>query len=99
MPSSRGASPLSLSSMAKAPSSKTTLPPLPETYELALQELEQLVGTIESGAMPLDELLSAYQRGAQLLAFCRARLDAVDRQVRLLDGTPVSADEEEAGDA
>ena len=84
--------------MAKAPSSKTNTPPLPETYEQALQELEQLVGTIESGAMPLDDLLSAYQRGAQLLSFCRARLDAVDQQVRLLDGTAIEADRED-GDA
>lgn len=86
--------------MAKAHTSKTNLPPLPDTYELALQELEQLVGTIESGAMPLDALLSSYQRGAQLLGFCRARLDAVDQQVRLLDGTPVDAsDAQEDGDA
>lgn len=82
--------------MAKA-SSKTTLPPLPSSYEMALQELEHLVDTIESGTMPLDDLLSAYQRGAQLLAFCRARLDAVDQQVRLLDGTPVAAEDEDAG--
>jgi exodeoxyribonuclease VII small subunit len=30
-------------------------------------------------------LLDAYRRGAQLLSFCRARLQAVEEQVRLLD--------------
>ncbi len=57
----------------------------PASYEAALEELEQLVGRIESGQMPLDDLLSGYQRGAALLAFCRDRLQAVQDQVRVLD--------------
>lgn len=60
-------------------------PPLPATYEEALAELEQLVGQMESGALPLDRLLASYQRGAQLLQFCRTRLDAVEQQVKLLE--------------
>ena len=60
-------------------------PPLPATYEEALAELEQLVGRMESGALPLDSLLASYQRGAQLLQFCRTRLEAVEQQVKLLE--------------
>jgi exodeoxyribonuclease VII small subunit len=71
-------------SPATAPSAGD-LPPLPATYEAALQELEALVGRIESGQMPLDELLGAYQRGASLLGFCRSKLDAVDEQIKVLD--------------
>lgn len=59
--------------------------PLPASYELAVQELEQLVSRLESGQLPLDELLGAYRRGATLLAFCRERLQAVEDQVKLLD--------------
>ena len=33
----------------------------------------------------LDGLLSAYKRGAQLLEFCRSRLDAVEEQVKVLE--------------
>ena len=58
---------------------------MPASYEAALQELEQLVGQLESGQMPLDQLLSGYQRGAQLLAFCRGRLEEVENQVKVLD--------------
>ena len=58
---------------------------MPATYEAALQELEQLVGRLESGAMPLDQLLSGYQRGAELLAFCRDKLVAVENQIKVLD--------------
>ena len=80
--------------MAKA--SSPPAPTLPDTYELALTELEQLVANIEAGAMPLEALLSAYQRGSQLLSFCRGKLDAIDQQVRLLDGTAVDAGGDEA---
>ena len=58
---------------------------LPDTYEAALQELEQLVGLIESGQLPLEQLLTGYQRGAELLKFCRDRLEAVESQIKVLD--------------
>ena len=59
---------------------------LPATYEDALSELERLVAAMESGQLPLDRLLDSYRRGAELLNFCRARLDAVEQQVKVLEG-------------
>ncbi|MFN9727162.1 exodeoxyribonuclease VII small subunit [Acidovorax sp.] len=70
--------------MPKSPATPAA-PPEPASYEAALQELEQLVGSIESGQMPLDQMLAGYQRGATLLAFCRGRLEAVQDQIRVLD--------------
>jgi len=67
--------------MPKAKTSDTT----PASYESALQELETLVQQMESGQMPLAELLIGYQRGAELLAYCRAQLDAVEAQIKVLD--------------
>jgi exodeoxyribonuclease VII small subunit len=58
---------------------------LPHSYEDAMQELESLVRRLESGEMPLDQLLSGYQRGAALLQFCRDRLQAVEDQIKVLD--------------
>ena len=58
---------------------------VPTSYEAALHELEQLVARLESGDMPLEQLLTQYQRGAELLKFCRDRLEAVDNQVKVLD--------------
>ena len=59
---------------------------LPATYEEAMAELEQLVARMEAGALPLEQLLVAYQRGALLLGFCRDRLQAVEDQVKVLEG-------------
>jgi len=60
-------------------------PAAPANYEAALQELEQLVARLESGDMPLEQLLTQYQRGAELLQFCRDRLAAVEDQIKVLD--------------
>ena len=65
------------------PKPKTTEP---TSYEAALQELEQLVVRIESGQLPLDQLLAGYQRGAALLALCRERLEAVQNPIQVLEG-------------
>ncbi len=70
--------------MAKAPASPTPAA-TPANYEAALEELEQLVSRLESGDMPLEQLLSGYQRGAELLQYCRDKLQAVENQVNVLD--------------
>lgn len=64
---------------------------MPATYEAAMTELEQLVGQLESGAMPLEQLLSGYHRGAELLQFCRDRLQAVEDQIKVLDDGTLKA--------
>jgi exodeoxyribonuclease VII small subunit len=67
--------------------STPSAPAAPETYEAALQELEGLVARLESGQLPLDQLLTGYQRGAQLLTFCKGKLEEVESQVKVLEGT------------
>ena len=64
---------------------QTPTPTEPANYEQALTELEGLVSAMENAQLPLDDLLKSYRRGAQLLQFCRARLQAVEQQVKLLE--------------
>ncbi len=65
----------------------TPVPPAaaPASYEDALGELDRLVQTMEAGQLPLDRLLESYKRGADLLSFCRTRLEAVEQQVKVLE--------------
>jgi exodeoxyribonuclease VII small subunit len=58
---------------------------LPDSYEDALVELDALVASMEAGQLPLDRMLESYRRGAELLNFCRSRLEAVEAQVRLVE--------------
>lgn len=55
------------------------------SFEAALAELEQVVADMESGKLPLEESLAAYQRGAELLKQCRSRLDDAQQRVRILE--------------
>jgi exodeoxyribonuclease VII small subunit len=69
--------------MPRQATKPTPEPPL--AYEDALGELERLVQSMENAQLPLDQLLSSYQRGAELLAHCRTRLEAVEQQVKVLE--------------
>lgn len=58
---------------------------MPASYEEALSELDALVASMEAGQLPLDRMLESYRRGSELLGLCRARLEAVEEQVRILE--------------
>ena len=59
--------------------------PLPSRYEEGIDELEQLIRSMESGSLPLDALYQTYQRGTQLLNFCRDKLAAIENQIQVLE--------------
>jgi exodeoxyribonuclease VII small subunit len=54
-------------------------------FESAMTELEQIVADMEAGKLSLEDSLAAYKRGAELLSFCRARLEDAQQQVRVLE--------------
>ncbi len=54
------------------------------TFEQAQAELEQIVERLEQGKAPLDEALALWEKGEQLYAFCRARLDTAQGKVEEL---------------
>ena len=61
-----------------------TGPAQPTSYGDAVQQLERLIDGLESGQLPLEELLGQYRRGTELLRYCRAQLQAVEDQVKVL---------------
>jgi len=56
-----------------------------QTFEGALTELEHIVARMEGGQLSLEQSLSAYKRGAELLKFCQAQLVDVQQQVKVLE--------------
>lgn len=56
----------------------------PESFEAAMEELEQIVAAMEAGQTPLDESLRLYERGTFLVKHCQQRLDAAESQIRKL---------------
>ncbi len=66
---------------------KKSAPEQPSTsFEQAMAELDQLVAKMESGELPLEASVAAYQRGSELVKYCAAQLERVERQVKVLEG-------------
>lgn len=68
------------------PMMESTATGTPVSFEAALQELERLVQTLETGNLPLEDSLAAYGRGMALLKFCQETLAAAEQKIRILDG-------------
>ena len=64
----------------------STPPETTLTFERALEELEAIVARMEDGKLPLEESLAAYQRGAELVKVCAAKLDAAQARIAILEG-------------
>ena len=56
----------------------------PKTFEEGLQELEQILSDIESGALGLEDSLGKYERGTFLIEHCRGVLATAEKQIELL---------------
>ncbi len=56
----------------------------PLSYETAIAELESIVSQMESEKLTLEQSLSAYKRGAELLKICQQSLVAAEQQIQML---------------
>jgi exodeoxyribonuclease VII small subunit len=57
----------------------------PQSFEAALAEIEEIVAAMEGGALPLEQALAAYKRGAELLQYCQLQLRDAQQQVKILE--------------
>lgn len=64
---------------------KPAKPASPPNFESALTELEQVVASMEAGQMPLEDSLTAYRRGMELLKYCQTALQDAQQQVKILE--------------
>jgi exodeoxyribonuclease VII small subunit len=73
-------------------------------FETAMRDLEELVGRLEQGDLPLEESLAAFERGVMLTRTCQAALKEAEQKVEILlkkAGEPAiedfTADDSKAG--
>ncbi len=55
-----------------------------KSFEKSLAELEQIVGKLESGDLPLEESLELFEKGIKLSRECRTRLTNAERRIEIL---------------
>jgi len=54
------------------------------SFEAALTNLETIVESMESGDVPLDELLAKFEEGNKLLKICESRLKDAELKIEQL---------------
>ncbi len=76
-----------------------------KTFEQSLKQLEDIVGELESGDLPLEKALKKFEEGIQLSSYCSEMLDATEKKIsQLLKGQDAQVMEkpflsdEDAGD-
>ena len=53
-------------------------------FEEALAELEQLVAKMETGKLPLEELMKNFEKGSKLVNSCRKKLSELEAKIEIL---------------
>ncbi|WDR02559.1 exodeoxyribonuclease VII small subunit [Devosia algicola] len=66
------------------------------SFEAALEQLEQIVGKLESGKAPLAESIAIYERGEALKSHCETLLRTAEARIEKItlskDGKPVGSE-------
>jgi exodeoxyribonuclease VII small subunit len=72
-----------MSKNAKPASINTSDPPA--SFESAMDELEKIVGSMESSELSLEASLAAHKRGLELARYCQELLTQAQQQVTVLE--------------
>ncbi|MDB6172437.1 MAG: xseB [Chthoniobacteraceae bacterium] len=55
-----------------------------QTFETAIERLENIVQTMESDKMPLEELLTRYEEGIKLVKVCQEKLETAEKRIDII---------------
>ena len=58
-------------------------------FEKQLEQLEEVIASLEQGDMPLDKSIEAYKRGVELTRTLRAQLNGAIEQLKVLDADTI----------
>ncbi len=59
-------------------------------FEAAYRELEETVEKLESGDLPLEEVIALYKRGVALAKRCQTQLDEAELTIKTVNGTIIN---------
>jgi len=60
------------------------------SFEQALEQLSNLVAQLESGELPLEESVAAFEKGVKLSRRCEALLDEAEQRLQVLNNSDTS---------
>lgn len=53
-------------------------------FEKAMARLEKIVSEMESGELPLEDMIARFEEGQGLITFCTGKLNEVEKKVEML---------------
>lgn len=53
-------------------------------FEDAMKRLEEIVQSLDSGDLPLEDSIKTFEEGMKLVGFCNTKLDEAEKKVSLL---------------
>ena len=65
-----------------------------QTFEERLEQVEALIGEMESGALPLEDALKRYEEGMQALTALEKELQSAQQKLTVLRRAADGSDEE-----
>ena len=73
------------------------------TFKEAIEELEKITASLESGELELEKSLALFERGVELIKYCQDKLDGAQAKVEMLldslEGEVEVASEDEGDDS
>jgi len=80
---------------------KTAAPEL--IFEKAMDRLEAIVEQMETGKLPLEDLIVRYEEGMNLVKVCQERLSSAEQKIEIIArnnaGKPIAKDFEPAAES
>lgn len=60
-----------------------------QSFEIELQELEEIVAALEHGQLSLDDTLKMYEKGVSISRALEKKLNQAEEKLRVLQGSQV----------
>ncbi len=54
-----------------------------QSFEQMVAELEEIIGVMEQGELPLEEMMQLYKKGVSLSESCRKKLHAAEQEISI----------------
>ncbi len=56
----------------------------PQSFEKALERLEEIAAAMESGDLGLEKMVEAFEEGQKLVKLCSSKLNEVEKKIEML---------------
>jgi len=56
------------------------------TYEQLLDQVETILGQLDHKDIPLEEAVSMYKKGMELIEACNSKLDRAEKELKIIEG-------------